>query len=213
MRKFYKVPGICLAVMFFSSQSIADQKVNLGKSHAQEWNEFAGNILKLHEQLIRQTEYTVKSINGGYAGMQEFYREDAYYDRNSNQLISRLQWEIEKPENLHTIEVYVRDQKGRVTRDYTAAYLPTYRNAPTQTLVSFHAYNGKLHAFRTFDASGARIVERCTGKLGQEDVNMLLDEDEIIAGLQGDSKVMEQNRYQACFKGLPEEPGKYLTPQ
>ena len=73
-------------------------------------------------------------------------------------------------------------------RDYVAAYLPTYRNAPTQTLVSLYSYNGDLKAYRTFDATGDRINERCEGTLNGQDVNFMLDEDEIIAALGGFSE-------------------------
>ena len=207
------LPGLLMSLLLFQGHAVANQTIDLKKSHAQVWNEFANNMLALHERLIKNTTHTVKTIHGGYAGMPEFYREDAYYDKKNNKLISRLQWERENPQNLHTIEVFVRDEQGRVIRDYTAAYLPTYRNAPTQTLLSFHAYNGDLHAFRTFDASAARIVERCTGMLDNTKVDMLLDEDQIYDAIDGKSNVMKQKAYQECFKGLPEEPGKYLTPQ
>lgn len=213
MHYFKYLVGLGLLLLAIAGQVSADQSINFQKSHAQAWNEFADKTLQLHEQLIKKIDHSVKSTTGGYAGMPDFYKEDSYYDKKTNQLISRLQWERENPQNLHAIEVYVRDDKGRVLRDFIAAYLPTYRNAPTQTLISLHAYNGKLHALRTFDASGARILERCTGMLGKVEVNMLLDEDEIYAGLEGRSKVMKQKDYQTCFKGLPEKAGKYLSPQ
>lgn len=181
--------------------------------HVRTWNKFAADALALSEKLIAEIPHTVKTKIGGYAGKPEFYKEDAYYDKRNDKLISRVQWERENPTVLHTIEVYIRDPQGRVMRDYIAAYLPLYHNAPTQTLMSFHQYNGELHAFRSFDASGDRIVERCTGKLKGKDLDLLLDEDEIYAAIEGRSNVMEQADYQACFKGMPQEPGKYLTPQ
>lgn len=196
----------------FDSVALADDSLKADNEHARVWNKFADDVLALHKKLTSEIKHTVKKRVGGYFGQEKFYNEEAYYDKK-NRLISRVQWERENPESMHTIEVFVRDKSGRVIRDYAAAYLPTFRNAPTQTLISFHAYNGKLHAFRTFDASGARIVERCTGKLGKQEVNMILDEDEIYEALDGESGRMEQPDYVACFKGIPEEAGQYVQPQ
>ena len=201
------------AVFSLGDFAIAAETLKSDNKHVRTWNQFAMDILALHEKLIAATEHTVKTRIGGYAGMEEFYKEQTYYAKSNNQLISRVQWERENPDALHTIEVFIRDKQGRVIRDYTAAYLPTYRNAPTQTLLSFHQYNGALHAFRTFDASGDRIVERCTGDFKGKEINMLLDEDEIYASLGGRTDVMQQADYKACFTGMPLEPGKYLTPQ
>ena len=201
------------AVFSFGDYAIADTTLKSDNKHVRTWNQFAMETLALHEKLIAEIPHTEKTRIGGYAGMEEFYKEQTYYDKRNNKLISRVQWERDNPTALHTIEVFIRDEQGRVLRDYTAAYLPTYRNAPTQTLLSFHQYNGALHAFRTFDASGERIVERCTGELKDKEVNLLLDEDEIYAALGGRTNVMQQAEYKACFTGMPLEPGKYLTPQ
>ena len=114
---------------------------------------------------------------------------------------------------MHSVEVFVHDDEGRVIRDYIAAYLPTYRNAPTQTLISLHRYQDQLHAFRTFDASGYRIIERCTGSLKGREVNLLLDEDEIAEALGDPGSIMASDEYRACFGNLQAEAGKYLQPQ
>ena len=200
-----------LSTLFATSLHAAALRGN--NEHARKWNKFADDVLALHNKLVEQKKTTVKRRLGGYFQNENFYKEEAYYDAANNKLISRVQWEREQPDNLHIIEVFIRDDQGRVTRDYIAAYLPNYRNAPTQTLVSLHAYNGKLHAFRSFDATSDLILERCTGKLHGREVNLLLDEDEIYEALEGDSDVMEQTEYKACFKGMPNKVGKYLTPQ
>jgi hypothetical protein len=179
--------------------------------HIKTWNAFADNVYRLHKQLTAKGEITVKKSVGGYAGYPEFYQQEEYY--RDGQLISRVQWERDNPDRLHTIEVYVYDDQGRVTRDYIAAYLPTYHNAPTQTLISLHRYNGDLHAFRTFDASGYRIIERCNGKLKGKDVNILLDEDEIAEAIDDPKGIMQTNAYRECFGDLQEKAGKYLHPQ
>jgi hypothetical protein len=123
-----------------------------------------------------------------------------------------VQWEKDAPDQLHTIEVYIYDEKGRVSRDYMAAYLPHYHNAPTQTLISFHHYSDQLHAFRTFDASGDRILERCEGKNKQGQlVNFLLDEDELY---EDPDNVQTSADYKSCFAGLTQtQLGKYILPQ
>lgn len=181
--------------------------------HARTWNKFAADVLVLHKHLQKKKKLTVTKQTGGYFGNPDFYNEEIHTDASNGKLVSRVQWEREDPEKLHTIEVFIHDKKGRVIRDYAAAYLPNYRNAPVQTLVSFYVYNGMLMAYRTFDASGDRIGERCVGKLKGEEVNFLLDEDEIVDALDGYSDRMEQPDYKACFKGLREEVGKYLLPQ
>ena len=176
-------------------------------------NTFADETLELHQKLIDGKDVKVEESIGGYHGTPDFYQQEKYFDKTTGKLISIVTWERENPELLHTIEVFVRDKKGRVIRDYAAAYLPTYRNAPTQTLVSLHRYNDDLHAFRTFDAVGDRIVDRCEGTHKGKKINLLMDEDEIYDALHGDSKAMEHPDYKACFKGLAEKPGIYLTPQ
>jgi hypothetical protein len=177
--------------------------------HIITWDAFAKNTLALHHKLISKVAVIKKTKIGGYAHLPNFYIEDSYYDAKSHKLISRVQWEKAHPTVLHTIEVYLYDDKGRVTRDFTAAYLPNYHKAPTQTLISLHNYNGDLHAFRTFDASGYRIDEGCRGEYQGKDVEILLDEDEIADG----APEMKTPEYKACFDGVQEKAGKYLIPQ
>ncbi len=204
--------GTVMAMLFVSVNASAET-VRGDNEHARKWNKFADDVLVLHKHLTTKTETSKKTRLGGYFGNPKFYKEDGYYEKTTGKLISLVQWELQNPNLMHSIEVFVRDDQGRILRDYSAAYLPNYRNAPTQTLVSLHIYNGELHAFRTFEATGDRIVERCTGKLKNEDVNFILDEDEIAHAMGGSTDVMERVDYKACFKGMPDEAGKYLTPQ
>ncbi|MCK5342075.1 MAG: hypothetical protein KAR20_01655, partial [Candidatus Heimdallarchaeota archaeon] len=125
---------------------------------------------------------------------------------------SQVQWENGNQNKLHTIEIYIHDETGRVVRDFISAYLPSYHSAPTQTLISFHYYNAALHAFRTFDASGDTVLERCNGmnKKGQV-VNLLLDEDELY---NNDDSIIGSGDYNECFTGLKQKQlGKYIVPQ
>lgn len=180
--------------------------------HARTGNAFAKRVLALHQNLIARTGTTRKTRVGGYANYPDFYLEENWFDANG-QHVSRVLWERDQPQNLHTIEVFIRDEQGRVLRDYLAAYLPDYRNAPTQTQVTLYRYNGELTAFRGFDAYGDAVVERCTGRLQDKEVSLLLDEDEIYEARVGRTDMMKRAEYQACFAGLPEKAGKFLTPQ
>ncbi len=189
----------------------AAESMKEDNQHIRTWNAFAENVYQLHLKLSQVDGVSTKTRVGGYAQMPAFYREEQFY--LGDRLISKVQWEKAQDKVLHSIEVFIYDDQGRVTRDYTAAYLPTYRNAPTQTLISLHRYHDQLHAFRTFDASGYRIIERCTGSLKDNEVNLLLDEDEIAEAVGVPGSIMESDEYQACFGDLQAEAGKYLQPR
>lgn len=194
-------------------QAAKSEAMKGDNQHVRRWNSFANNLLELHKRLVSQQVNTIKTRMGGYAHLPNFYKEYKYINKKTGKLISQVQWEKAYPDNLHTIEVYIYDKFGRVTRDYSAAYLPDYRNAPTQTLISLHAYSGLLHAFRSFDATGDHILDRCTGRHQGKKINILLDEDELYEGQFEKNGVMQSDTYQLCFKDLPKTAGKYLTPQ
>lgn len=177
--------------------------------HVITWDAFAKNLLALHHRLISEVPVIKKTKSGGYAHRPDFYIQNSYFNARTHKLISQIQWEKEHPNVLHTIEVYLYDDQGRVTRDYTAAYLPDYHRAPTQTLISLHNYNDGLHAFRTFDASGYRVDEGCRGKYHGKNVEIILDENEIDDG----APEMNTAAYKACFEGVQEKAGKFLIPQ
>lgn len=206
----WKYAGL-FGVVLLAGTGNAAQPMKEDNQHIRTWNRFAEQVYALHQRLTQGEDISKQSRLGGYAGMSEFYREERFY--RGERLISKVQWEKDQPDRLHAIEVFIHDAEGRVVRDYIAAYLPSYRNAPTQTLISLHRYQDQLHAFRSFDASGYRVIERCTGSLNGESVELLLDEDEIYEA-QGDPQgIMASETYQACFGDLPTEAGKYLTPQ
>ena len=69
-----------------------------------------------------------------------------------------------------------KDGSCAITR---TAYLPVFRNAPFQTLINLHHYEGKLDVFRQFDASGTRIYEQCKGRFLGGEVDISLEEDRI----------------------------------
>ena len=197
-------------LVFFPSAIFATEAMKEDNIHVRVWNKFANDSLKLHKKLTEGKDLDVKSSIGSYANVKNFYIEQQYLD--NGKLISQVQWEKDDPKTLHTIEVYVYDDKGRVTRDFMAAYLPFYHNAPTQTLISFHHYNNKLHSFRSFDATGDKILERCTGKDNKgQAVNLLLDEDDLY---NDPDEIISTKEYNACFAGLKQNKlGKYIIPQ
>lgn len=197
---------LTLGLACSASADTPNKKVN---KHILTWQAFAKNTLSLQRKLISEQPVEKKTTIGGYEGMPDFYIQDSYYNAKTHKLISQVQWEKANPKQLHTIEVYIYDDQGRVIRDFTAAYLPYYNRAPTQTLISFHHYVGELHAFRTFDASGYRIDEGCRGRYQGHDVEFILDEDEIAEG----SPEMKSELYKICFEGVRKKAGKYLIPQ
>ena len=206
----YKTVTFILMVPFMFSVASATESMKGDNTHVRVWNKFANDTLALHKKLTDGKNHQIKTSIGSYANVKDFYIEHRYFD--NGRLVSQVQWEKDDPTTLHTIEVYVHDKQGRVIRDFMAAYLPFYHNAPSQTLISIHHYTGDLHAFRSFDASGDVVLERCTGKnKNGNDVNMLLDEDDLIYD---SDDIMATKDYNSCFDGLKQDKlGKYIIPQ
>lgn len=177
-------------------------------------NQFVDAMYALHKKLVASHEVITSEKIGGYVGNPEFYREVTYRDKKTGKMFSRIQWEKDNPETIHVIELFFRDPQGRVIRDYTAAFLPGYRNAPVQTLLALHGYNDALHAFRSFDATGEAVFERCEGTYQGEKVNLNFEDYEIEdMRRQPDKGDMVTPVYQACFKGVALVAGKYVEPQ
>ena len=206
----FKIISIILIIPFASGVVFATEPMKGDNVHARVWNKFASDCLALHKKLTDGKNHQVKKSVGGYANVKNFYTEYSYRDKGK--LVSQVQWEKDDPKTLHTIEVFVHDKKGRVVRDFMAAYLPFYRNAPTQTLISFHHYTGNLHSFRSFDATGDIVLERCMGKNAKgQRVNMLLDEDDLY---NDPDELIGSKEYNNCFAGLKQEKlGKFIVPQ
>jgi len=176
--------------------------------HVRRWNAFADQLMAIHRHWLA-TEPTAKTARkGDYARRPGAYTEAAYSDPASGRLRTRIRWLSAKPDTAHTIEVYVYDMAGRLAQDYAAAYLMEHRNAPVQTLINLHAYNGDLHAFRQFDASGDHIFERCAGEFEGAAVDIALDEPEVPPPADHVAPAL----YAACFGSLPEAAGKFLNP-
>ncbi|MFO7602257.1 MAG: hypothetical protein R6X06_00410 [Gammaproteobacteria bacterium] len=210
-RSLFGLPILFALIGVSPAQAEVLEEDNL---HVRTWNNFALNVYQLHERLIKEKSVRIETHLGGYPNQPDWhYQEQKFFDNADNRLISLIQWDGNVEGQLHTIEVYLRDDQGRVVRDYTAAFLPSYHNAPVQTLISLHHYHQGLHGFRSFDASGYRIVERCQGTYQGKPVELLLDEDEIDDMQYDKDSVMQSDIYEACFGDLPTEAGIYLQPQ
>ncbi len=203
---------LSLAVMAVQAATTSES-LKEDKSHIKTWNGFAQSILALHGDLSKKNTLRKETKSGGYEQNPDFYIEENYYDKANGQLVSRICWEKENPDRLHTIEVNVFDVRGRVIRDYSAAYLPDYRNAPVQTLINLHHYNGDLHSFRQFDAGGDLIYESCEGTYKGKPVQLRLFEDDLFSNGDYGDRVMESEVYKACFEGKSKRVGIYIQPQ
>lgn len=188
------------------------EAMKVDKVHVNNWNSFFNKVYAFHlYQLSQHDVYTKESI-GGYGGKPEFYREVEYYDAKSDQLLSRIQWETEKPQQIHVIETYAYDSNQKLETDYLVAFLPEFRNAPIQTLINIHHHDSEFDSYRQFDASGYRIYEECKGKVFGEPVYISLMDDEFYSSDQASEKTMSSEAYLSCFEHLPVIVGDNINP-
>ena len=193
----------------------ADQLQSFGENqqHVQSWNRFANSLYGYHKQLLDNKKIRKgKSRIGNYARHPDFYTETEYRDPRNGQLRSRISRERKDPNNIHIMELFFYDKKGRVSRDYTAAFLPKFRNAPIQTLISLHHYTNGLHSFRVFDASGTRIYEVCKGSLHGKAVAISMDMDDIAIAKDQTDGILSSTAYKACFGPIRTSVGEYKLP-
>ncbi len=203
---------IILVFALSSNTCYALNAMQEDKEHVKGWNNFTQSLLKIHQHYLKKYSIRTVKSSGGYPRLKNFYTEIHYYDKATNRILSKIQWEQKNPKNIHLIEVFIYDEQGRVIRDYLSSYLATHRNAPIQTLINLHSYDTHLHGFRQFDASGFRIYEQCKGKYFGEDINISLSEDEIspISGIK--PKVISSDAYRACFSQISISAAPYLNP-
>ena len=207
--------SICLSVFVTTSVWAVESNKSLKQDNKQvnEWNTFASDLYALHKDQLSRHDVKETVKNGGYRGKKDFYKEVTYTDVQTARILSRIQWEIEDPEKIHVIEVFQHDEKGQVSCDYTAAFLPGFRNAPVQTLVALHNYNEGLHAFRSFDASGDVVFERCNGTYKGKDVDMDFEDYEIENMRHEANGVMKTVEYKACFDKIDLSATEFLPPR
>lgn len=170
---------------------------------------FTAQLFALHEKIVASGKLAVTGTEGRYEGEMAKpygYREIVYKAADSGATVSRIRWDAARSGILDELAVNVLDDRGRVIRDYAVIYLPWMLNVPVRTFINLHAYNGALHSYRQFDATGNRTYEQCRGSLGKEKVNLSLEPEDI-------KPIAETPAYRACFSGLPASPGAFLTPQ
>lgn len=207
-----------LTILISISYAFASNKYNtlkIDQVHVNKWNDFVSELYQLHLDKIKNIPLQTKETIGGYGGTfanKNFYREVSYFNKNTNKLLSKIQWEVDNPDTIHTIEVYLYDDLGRIKIDYYARYLPDARNAPVQTLINLHNYNDNLHAFRQFDANGELIYETCRGLFFNEKINLHLDDEEIVDFRNENSDEMLNEAYSYCFTNVAKNASDYLHP-
>ena len=216
MKTLFIIPVI-FSMLFSPLQTInANSIMKEDKAHINKWNNFFDELYQLHLGITKKTDIRTEETLGGYGGTfanNEFYREISYFNKNTNILISKIQWEIDNPKIIHAIEVYLYDNKGRVKMDFYARYLPEARNAPIQTLINLHHYSDNLHAFRQFDANGELIYETCRGKFFNETINLHLSDEEIVDFKTDNTDEMLSEAYSECFFNVSTDAGDYLHPE
>jgi len=208
--------SICLTLFMVTSVSAAETNQRALKEdnkHVNDWNVFANDLYALHKQQLSSHDVKETVKDGGYRGNKDFYKEITYTDVESGRVLSRIQWETDNPKNIHVIEVFQYDNSGRVKCDYTAAFLPGFRNAPIQTLVALHSYNDGLHAFRSFDASGDAVFERCNGDYKGKEVDLDFEDYQIEDMRLNPNGVMKTPEYQACFGKIDLTAKEFLPPR
>lgn len=204
--------GAALLLVAFSAWAADAQikQMEIDEDHVTSWNRFARKAYDLHQRqiagrTIRRTE--VVDVYNGTAASGYRYKETSYHDAHTGLLLSRVRVDRDRPKILHTVEVFIHDEQGRVVRDYAALYLPWSQNAPMRTLINVHQYNRNLHAYRQFDASGERVYEQCKGRHAGKKVDISLEQQEIGPA------TTASDAYQACFAGVQQTAGIYLSPQ
>jgi tetratricopeptide (TPR) repeat protein len=201
-----------IAALAAPPAATAVQALSVDHAQVASWNRFADALYLLHRQQLVGLSIRTKEVTGGYAGNPDFYREVSYLDADSGRLLSRIQWETRQPDTIHNIAVYVYDADGGLSHDYYAGYLPEFRNAPVQTLISVHHRDDGLRAYRQFDASGVRIYEQCRGRFFDEGVMVSIDEDDLPSNTGVMPADVSAALYSSCFEALPTEADRYLDP-
>ena len=189
------------------------RSVQVNEDQVKRLNAFADKLHRLHQQQLQGRKIHETEQFGGYARLPEFYREVSYFDADSGRLLSRIQWERNAPERIHTIEVYVYDDRGRLARDYMAWFLPHYRNAPREATINLYHYESGFQGWRQFNASGDRTYEKCTRQPDGEVLIELKGEDRIGHAEEDRRSAVYSEDYRRCFGGLEKTAGRYLTPQ
>jgi hypothetical protein len=212
--------ALLLVGPLFASQGWSQDRAPTSGDRDSVWREFTARVHALHKKQLHGREIRVDKRTGGYMRHPDYYLEESFYDKATGVLLGRIQWERDRPDRIHVIEVFVHDDHQRVIRDYAAAYLPDYYKSfrvqddsiPVHTMVNLHHHNGTLKAFRSFDASGDFLYESCRGRAGAANINISHDEDPRETTRIDRNSIIHLPVYQECFGALPHTAGNSLVP-
>lgn len=203
--------ALVLAAIFSAPPATALDQLRINgvdKEQVRVWNLFVERLQRVHDHLLQTRHMRTVEQSGGYQGFPDFYREVSYLDAETGRLLSRIQRERDAPDRIHSIEIYFYHPDGRVARDYSATFLPGFRNAPVQTLINLHGYEAGLHAYRQFDASGSWIYEQCRGSWFDRDVEISNE----LPGYATSPALIASEEYIACFGLIPSTAGAHIDP-
>lgn len=212
MKGIFKKLSVIIFLASISQASMAEMQaiVDIPK----QWNKFVDDLIAFNDRLIKQTPHSETWRIGGYSNEPKFFDEVTYTNKETNKVTSIVQWERANPAAVHSIEIKLHDEQGRIIKDFSASYLTKHRNAPIQTLITIHYYNKDLHGFRVFDASHTRIYDVCRGKYKGKTVNIDLDDDygELSEALENKKGIMSSAAYRACFGGRNVDKSRLTIP-
>ena len=203
--------AISFIIFILSTNTFASniESVSVDNTRANSWNDFVANIYKLHLKQISNKSISITERSGSYHRQPDFFQEIKFFDTKSNNRLSTIEWETKQPDKIHSIEVLVHNNDNKVIREYSASYLPNFRNAPYQTLINLHHYSESLHSFRQFDASNNLLYEVCRSASTKE---KLFEHDDYEIPDNFTQGVGTDKVYKQCFQQLPRTAAKYLSP-
>lgn len=172
--------------------------------------DFHRQVYALHEKQVAQSAVRTTEEAGDYNGVAAAgysYVITTYYDAETGKMLSRVQRDGKLPEAIHITEVYIHDDKGRVTRSYLSIAPPWNPTHPSHAYLNWHHYPGKLHAWRQFELDGQVNYESCDGELDGKPVKIKLPWEDM------NKQTTSTPEYKACFDGMSKGWKPYLTPQ
>lgn len=207
--------AVLVTTALFSMQAMA-QSASFTEGlqkRSKQWNDFVDNLHSLHKTRLANVEYRVEESIGGYGGTTDnlrFYKEEKYFDKN-NRLLSIVKWETQNPKNIHMIDVYIYDDKGRMLREYSATFLPMRRAAPFDTLITRHYYKDDIHSSREFDASDDLLYEQCQTISKPVKTFFALHYEDIPDSYR-EIELEKQAKYRECFDHTDRSASPYNNP-
>jgi hypothetical protein len=166
-------------------------------------------VYALHQQQVERHAIRTEERSGDYKGVAAAgyrYRITSYFDAANGRLLSRVERDLDRPDNIIIVEVNLYDDHGRVDRDYLSIAPPWKPEQPSWVGINLHHYSGKLHAVRQFDIDGVVNYEFCNGEFEGGAVKMALDWDDLHA------MASPSTLYHACFDGMRHDWERYVTP-